>query len=86
MAARLAPNDEANMGRRGIPQGHRRAGSDFTSSRHFGGIGLHLMATISTPDEQANMGSRRVPERHRRAGFRFHLTRRLLARVACGGA
>jgi hypothetical protein len=39
------------------------------SSRHFGGIGLNLVAAFPAPHDQAHMGSRRVAERHRRAGL-----------------
>jgi hypothetical protein len=44
------------------------------SSRHFGGIGLSLIAAFEAPYDEPNTGSRRAPQRHRWAGFGFHLT------------
>jgi hypothetical protein len=56
--------------------------------RHFGGIGLNLMATRLAPHDEANIGSGDIPERHRRAGLRLHrLRRRKAARaiIDCDG-
>jgi hypothetical protein len=40
--------------------------------RHFGGVGLNLIAAFEAPNDEPNTGSRRVPQSHRQADFGFH--------------